>query len=125
MVTITGLEKGWVVADHKEVNVTCRMDHVYPVPEILWVVNDQPRQRSGKSRSESTGDTFHVESRLRIYVPQQPDQLRVTCLVVNPSNASDVWSSTSTQVDVYCKCLHYTNTHDNTSTVNVCLHTLH
>ena len=106
-VTITGLETGWVVADHKKVDVTCRVDHVYPVPKILWVINDQPSQQSGAFKSERTGNTtYKVESRLKLVVPQPSDQLRVTCLVVNPNNASDVWRSTSTQVHVYCKCLH-------------------
>ena len=105
-VTITGLERGWVVGDHKKVNITCHVDHVFPVPKILWVINNQPSQQSGAFRSERTGDTYHVESRLKLAVPQQPDQLRVACLVTNPSNASDVWRSASTQVDVYCKCLH-------------------
>ena len=105
-VTITGLERGWVVADNKKVDVTCRGDHVHPVPKILWVINDQSSQQSGAFKSERTGDTYQVESRLKLNVPQQPDKLRVTCLVVNPNNASDVWHSTSKQVDVYCKCLH-------------------
>ena len=93
------------MADYRKVNAICRVEHVYPVPKIVWVINDQLSQRSGKSRSERTGDTYQMENRLKLNVPQQPDQLRVTCLVANPSNASDVWGTISTLVDVYCKCL--------------------
>ena len=100
-VEITGLERGWVVADHKKVDVTCVIQGIAPIPKIVWVINGQRRDRRSRVMSRLNNDTYDVESPVKLNVSCQSDVLTVDCLVTNPANITDVWHTQKKQVHVY------------------------
>ena len=102
-VDITGLERGWVVADHKKVDITCVIHRIAPIPNVVWMINGVRRDRASRTISQLNVNnvTYDVESPMKLSVSRQSDMLTVECLVVNPSNTTDVWHTQTKQVHVY------------------------
>ena len=81
---------------------TCKVSRVKPQADIYWRKGTGGTLDTGTTTSVANGDgTFQLQSIYSVSFSRSDTHLY--CLVTRPGDRTDVWSTTSSNVDVICE----------------------